>query len=319
MPRLVPCLTDEPPLFWRADAAGCWTWSCSTWTQFTGLSEGDSRGEGWLAAVHPVDRGAAAVRWAVANAGGSRPPFRLKRAASGNYSEVQPRAAPALDPDGAVREWIGILLVGPLGGAPRWVDDVQHRMRNALAVMRSVARRTVRTSETVEHYASHFEGRLDAFARVQDALIRSPDDAVDLEGLIREELVAHRVGDAGLDIEGPRLRLVGQAAEAFVLALHELVVNAVKFGALTAPGGRVSIAWTIDRATAPPRLLFRWVEKGVRIAGPAPRRRGFGTEVIERSLPYELSAATRLEFLPGEVRCTIALPLTEWVSDLDPV
>ena len=315
MSRLVQRPSDEPPLFWRSDPAGRWTWSCETWTAFTGLSEAASRGDGWLEAVHPADRRAASARWIV-SPGRSlpRPPFRLKSAGRDAYHEVLPRAAHALDRDGTLREWIGTLLVGPAGGAGRWVDEVQHHMRNALAVIRSVARRTARTSDTVEHYATHFEGRLDAFARVQDALIRSPSDGVDLESLIREELVGHRFGDADLSVEGPHVRLKGRAADAFVLALHELVINAVKFGALTSPRGTVSIAWTIDGAARPPVLHLLWRETGVRVAGPAPRRRGFGTEVIERSLPYELNATTRLEFLPGAVRCTIALPLTDEIA-----
>ena len=319
MPHLVQRPSEQLPLFWRADPAGRWTWSCDSWTAFTGLSEAASRGDGWLQAVHPADRPVAAARWVVApDESLQRVPFRLKCAADDEaYREVLPRAAHALDPDGVLREWIGTLVVGTPTGAPRWIDDVQHHMRNALAVIRSVARRTARTSDTVEHYAAHFEGRLDAFARVQDALIRSPDGGVDLESLIGEELVAHRVGDADFSVEGPHLRLKGRAADAFVFALHELVINAVKFGALTTRRGTVSIAWTIDRAAVPPVLHFEWRETGVRVAGPAPRRRGFGTEVIERSLPYELNATTRLDFLPGAVHCTIALPLTDGIAFAD--
>ena len=319
MMHLVKRLAVEPPLFWRSDASGGWTWSCENWSAFTGLSEAASRGDGWLEVVHPVDRSAASARWVVnGENGGRRAPFRLRHATDDVYRQVLPRAAHALGADGVLHEWMGVLLVGVPAGSLRWVDDVQHHMRNALAVIRSVARRTARTSDTVEHYAAHFEGRLDAFARVQDALIRSPDGGVDLESLIREELVAHRVGDADLGVEGPHLRLKGRTADALILVLHELVINAVKFGALTSPEGKVSIAWTIDRAAAPPVLQFQWRETGVRVAGPAPRRRGFGTEVIERSLPYELNATTRLEFLPGAVQCTIALPLTDQIAFVDP-
>lgn len=311
MPRPSPRLAGQPPLFWRADPSGRWTWSCQSWSTFTGLSEASSRGEGWLAAVHPADRGAAATPWVVGVPGLDRSPFRLKRGPGEDYREVRPDAAHALHPDGTLCGWIGTLTVQSrqLGIRHDCVDHVQHHMRNALAVIRSVARRTARSSDTIEHYATHFEGRLDAFARVQDALIRSPDGGVDLEGMILEELVAHRVAEASFTVAGPHLRLRGRAAEAVVLALHELVINAVKFGALTVDRGAISVVWTIDRTAAPPRLSFCWSETGVRVAGPAPRRRGFGTDVIERSLPYEFDAVTRLEFFPGQVRCSIALPL----------
>lgn len=314
MPSLMRPSSDGHALFWRADPAGHWTWSCTEWTAFTGLSEADSRGDGWLEAVHPADRVHAAAPWVVGGGSGvDRSPFRLRRSGGDGYSPVLPRAAYASGSDGCPCEWVGTLLVGTAEPPVHQgrVDDVQHHMRNALALIRSVARRTARTSDTAEHYASHFEGRLDAFARVQDARIRSPDDGVDLEGLIREELVAHRVGDVSLVVEGPLLRLKGGAAEAFALAVHELAVNSVKFGALTAAEGAVAVVWSVDRRTVPPTLLFRWSETGVTVATPAPRRRGFGSELIERSMPYELNAVTRLDFLPGEVRCTVAIPLTD--------
>ena len=299
----------ELPLFWRADPAGGWTWSCHGWSAFTGLTEIGSRGRGWLAAVHPADRAAAAEPWVLGASGGGRRPFRLKSGA--DYREVRPYAAHALRPDGTLGGWIGTLMpqAGLAGARLLCAAEVQLHIRNAFAAIRSLAARTARSSETVDQCGTHFEGRLAAFGRLQEALFRSPDGGVDLEGLIREEMVAHGVADARLSIAGPPLRLKGRAAEAFALVVHELTINAIKFGALTAPRGAIAVGWTVDHRAAPARLLFCWSETGVRVAGPAPRRRGFGTEAIERVLPEELDAATRLDFVPGGLRCSIALPL----------
>ena len=90
--------------------------------------------------------------------------------------------------------------------------------------------------------------------------------------------------------------------------LHELATNSLKFGALTAPNGYLAITWATKRA-APPRLHVNWTESGVTIASLAPRKRGFGQELIESTLPYELNANTRLTFAPGGVQCLIDVPL----------
>jgi two-component system, chemotaxis family, CheB/CheR fusion protein len=85
----------------------------------------------------------------------------------------------------------------------------------------------------------------------------------------------------------------------------------LKFGALTESTGQISIDWSIDHKSTPPRLHWRWCESGIGTAAPTPQRRGFGQELIERVLPYELSARTALTFAPGGVRCEIELPLNE--------
>lgn len=95
------------------------------------------------------------------------------------------------------------------------------------------------------------------------------------------------------------------------LMLHELTTNALKFGALAESTGHISVDWSIDHATTPPRLHWRWCETGVGTVAPAPLRHGFGRELVERVLPYELGASTTLTFAPGGVRCEIDLPLNE--------
>lgn len=298
---------EARPLFWRADPAGRWMWCCAGWTAYTGLSPSASAGDGWVEAVHPDDRAVALATWEDRDdAGRGRRRLRLRRRDDGSYRPVDLAAASARDGSGRLREWVGTL--NPAAPAPCRPDgELQHTMRNALAVIRSVARRTALTSDSVEHHATHFEGRLDALARVQDAAMRSRWGDVDLEGLIGEELLAHRVGAAEVSVDGPPLALKARAAESFGLAVHELVVNAVKFGAFASPRGAVAVSWSVGSG---PVLHFRWRETGIAVVGAAPRRCGFGTELIERGLPYDLGAATRIEIRPGELLCSIDMPLT---------
>jgi two-component system CheB/CheR fusion protein len=195
--------------------------------------------------------------------------------------------------------------------------ELQHRVRNTLAVVRSITRRTAATSETIEDYAMHLEGRIEAFARAQAMATRSADASVDLEEFIREELLAHAVRDEDkAHVNGPSIRLRAKAADSIGLAVHELATNAVKYGALSGNGGHIDVSWRVTGTDGDRKLRLEWRESGIRIAGVAPRRHGFGSELIERTLRYELDAETELEFTPGGIRCVIEVPLNEQTTFL---
>ena len=98
------------------------------------------------------------------------------------------------------------------------------------------------------------------------------------------------------------------------LAIHELTVNAVEHGALTVPHGRIAISWNVVPAEPTARLTFVWTESGLEDLPATPPRRGFGTEVLERSLRYELKADTDLAYDPTGLRCTISLPVPPQMS-----
>lgn len=188
--------------------------------------------------------------------------------------------------------------------------ELQHRVKNILAVVRSIASRTLETTDDLDDFSAHFDGRLRALARTQNVLTRTATGRIDLDELVREELLTHAPHDPDqVEIGGPSIALRDRAAEIFTLALHELATNAVKYGALTQPKGHISVSWRILNAAAGARLSLEWRESGVPALDPSPSRHGFGRDLIERGLPYELGAATSLEFLPGGVRCTIELPL----------
>jgi two-component sensor histidine kinase len=190
----------------------------------------------------------------------------------------------------------------------RVAADLQHRLRNNLALIRSIVRRSSETAESAEEFAVHLEGRIAALARTQGSLAAAGQAGVEFEDLVRTELMANAVPDARFLVDGPPVRLHSKGAETIALAIHELATNSLKFGALTAPNGYLAVTWATQRA-APPRLRVNWMESGVTIASLAPRKRGFGQELIESTLPYELNANTRLTFTPGGVQCLIDVPL----------
>ncbi|MGE5158644.1 MAG: CheR family methyltransferase, partial [Gemmatimonas sp.] len=193
------------------------------------------------------------------------------------------------------------------------LSELQHRVRNTLGVVRSIARRSAQTSSTVEEFSAHLDGRLNAFARTQALVTRDPEGGVDLEYLVAEELMAYNAREGEqVRISGPPIRLQPKPAETFALAIHELATNAVKYGALSQPSGRIDVTWHIVEAGSPPELIFEWRERGGPAVSP-PQRKGFGTEMLERTLAFEFKAKTSLQFNPSGVQCTIAIPLNRRV------
>ncbi|MCS3449461.1 MULTISPECIES: CheR family methyltransferase [Bradyrhizobium] len=190
------------------------------------------------------------------------------------------------------------------------LGELQHRVRNTLGVVRSIARRSAETSANVEDYASHLDGRLNAFARTQSLVTRDPEGGVDLEYLVVEELLAYNAREGEqLRVSGPGIRLQPKAAETFALALHELATNALKYGALSQRAGRIDVSWRIDDAAKPRQLVFNWRERSGPEVAP-PRRRGFGSDLLERTLEFEFKGKSTLEFNPSGLHCTIAIPMS---------
>lgn len=188
--------------------------------------------------------------------------------------------------------------------------ELQHRVRNVLAVIAAVARRTAEVTGSVEEYARHLDGRIGAIMRAQSTALRDPVGTVELHHLVAEELLAHAaVEGEQLRISGPAVSLAGRAVGAMWLAIHELAVNAVKFGALSTREGRITVGWRLARGDDS-SVRLRWVERHD-VPIPAERRAGFGTEVIERMLAYELGAAGAFSVTPTGLECLITLPISD--------
>ncbi len=176
--------------------------------------------------------------------------------------------------------------------------EALHRVRNLLSVIRTMSSRSLELSSSLDDLAMHQSGRLSALGRAEAAVGASAAPGVDLELLLRDEWVAVLGGseeEARVTARGAPVLLAIRAAERLALAFHELTTNALKFGALSQPEGRLAVAWKTEGE----RLVLSWIESGVPVVGSAPRRSGFGQDYLERALPYDLAAVTRLEFRPG--------------------
>ena len=193
--------------------------------------------------------------------------------------------------------------------------ELQHRVRNLIGMVRSVARLSAPSHRNVNEYVDHLIGRLQAMGRTQSTLTRSPGSSVDLAELVREELVVHAVQPDLCMVDGPELALSPHAAEIVTLAIHELATNSVKYGAL-GDTGYIRIMWTTHEKDGKPWVSLRWQETA---ATPRPKnkRKGFGRRLIEERVPYELGGDGRFFLYDTGVLVELEFPLTSGGSILD--
>jgi PAS domain S-box-containing protein len=197
--------------------------------------------------------------------------------------------------------------------------ELDHRVKNNLAAVLSLAEQSARGAASVEAFVSTLIGRIRAMARMHSALAGGRWEGAALRQLVRQSLEAYMLhGDGDGEREGrivargPEVWIPARAVSPLAMALHELATNAAKYGALRAPIGRVDIAWTVEEGAdgSGPRLSLLWTESGgPRVA--APVKAGFGTQLIRGGIAYELRGNVVLEFPPEGARCRIELPLAE--------
>ncbi len=184
--------------------------------------------------------------------------------------------------------------------------ELTHRSKNLLAVIQAMARQTARHAGSTEGFLSQFAARLQALASSHDLLVRESWYGASLGELVRSQLG----NDNQVAFEGPDVALKPEAAQNLGLALHELAVNAKRYGALSVPDGRVSISWGRSDGGDDHAIEINWLEQfGPKVK--ARRKRGFGSLVIERNLERSLDAQVNLEFDPDGVHCRIVIPASQ--------
>ncbi len=179
--------------------------------------------------------------------------------------------------------------------------EVDHRARNALAVALSLVRLT--SAEDPHRFKEDVEGRIAALARAHGLLAEGGWEGADLRA-IAEAALSPYLAAGHVELRGPKLGLAPAAVQAISIVLHELATNAAKYGALSAPAGRVAVSWATDPGTR--RLVLRWEESG----GPVPkvpRRRGFGSRLIEATTRGQLGGAVRQEWRPDGLYCEVTV------------
>lgn len=191
------------------------------------------------------------------------------------------------------------------------VGEVNHRVKNTLATVQAIATQTLRTSTSPEAFLEAFEGRLLALSQTHNLLTRHHWRNVVLSDIVRQEVAPYVGGETSrVTMSGAEVMLGPVAAITLGMAFHELTTNAVKYGALSVPSGRVRVTWEVNSSGL---VHLVWQEEGGPIVRP-PQHQGFGSRLLQRSLPHELGGTVRLDYLPQGLRCTMTMSLTQICS-----
>lgn len=190
------------------------------------------------------------------------------------------------------------------------IDELNHRVKNTLATVQSLAAQTARGTHDPQAFRERFEGRLIALSKAHDQLTVHHWESADLRELLSGTFAPYAgIGPERVILRGEDIVLRPRAVLTLAMAMHELATNAAKYGALSVPGGAIELHWRPERdETGRAVLRIDWTERG----GPpvaVPERRGFGSKFIEGSIAAELGGSARLTFAPEGLRCEIAVPL----------
>lgn len=193
--------------------------------------------------------------------------------------------------------------------------ELDHRVKNNLAAVLSIAEQSARVAGSLEEFHSAFTGRVRALARMHSALTRGKWQGVEVRDLVDQTLEAYMLTGGGrVYAEGEKAVLPARAASPVCMALHELATNAAKYGALSVPDGRVDVSWRVEDSRDGPgaakRIVLTWTESRGPPVSP-PEKRGFGLELIEGGIAYELRGHVDLQFPESGVVCKMDIPMTE--------
>jgi PAS domain S-box-containing protein len=188
------------------------------------------------------------------------------------------------------------------------VAELDHRVKNVLATVQAVAAHTMDASSSMEHFVAALDGRIRSMGSTHELLSHRRWLGIPLAELVHRELAPYTTG-ANTEIGGPEVMLSAEASQTMGMVLHELVTNAAKHGALSAPSGRVSIRWHLPlNGNTSDRLVFNWRET----RGPlvvAPCKSSYGMHLVRELIPYELGGTVDYMLSPEGARCQMDIPL----------
>jgi two-component sensor histidine kinase len=191
------------------------------------------------------------------------------------------------------------------------INELNHRVKNTLAIVQALAGQSFRKADDSSAGLATFSARLAALSAAHGLLTRGNWESASIEDVVRTSLEATAGTDPGrYALSGPNLALPPQMTTSVAMLIHELSTNAIKYGALSRPSGRISIDWVVEEIGGRRRLSLKWTERG----GPpvaSPTRRGFGTRLIARGIASDRNSDVSLEFEADGLRCRVLATLPE--------
>jgi PAS domain S-box-containing protein len=302
-----------PQLAWMADSKGWIYWYNQRWYDYTGTTLEDMQGWGWKAVHHPdhVDRVVERIQQAWDTGEDWEDTFPL-RGTDGEFRWFLSRASALKDDAGNVILWCGTNtdITEQRESNERirlLMDEVNHRARNILATIQAIVRQTMRGADG--DLVAALDRRIEALSANHDLLSDQNWSGVLLRDLVVSQ-VSHVGGlaDGRIELSGPDgLRLQPRPAEALGLAIHELATNAMKYGALSVPEGRVAVSWSVEGKGAEATFRMAWRESGGPPVEP-PTRTGFGSVIIARNPQMALRGTVEWRPEPDGVVWTVSAP-----------
>lgn len=303
-------------LAWIAAPDGAITWYNQRWYEFTGTTFAEMRDWGWRAVQHPDYLAEVEANYRAAVAAGNtwEDTFPL-RGADGRYRWFLSRAQPLYGATGQILCWFGTNTdITAQRDAEKRIEllmlEVNHRAKNMLAMIQSLARRSLDAGDPASAaFVTRLERRIAGLAANQDLLVRRNWTAVPIEELVAVQLAF--LGEALAQVEWPgddrgeSLMVTPAAAETIGMALHELATNALKYGALAVPEGRVRLDW--ERAGDVVRI--GWTERGGPPVAGEPDSRGFGSRLIAEMPRVRLGAEVTIGYPPEGLSWTLSCPV----------
>ncbi len=300
-PAAFSSLDERAAFALEAGGVGTWEWCVDSGTvewspaleRIHGIEPGSFPGtfEAYRSDIHPEDEGRvlSAIRGTLEGGEEHHIEYRIVRP-DGSIRWVEGRGRLLRDRQGQPRRMIGICMdVTDRRRAEESRDllvrELNHRLKNTLAIVQSIAGQTLRESPDPERFRACFSARLAALAGAHDLLDRESWRAVALPDLVGGVLAPFGADEpAGcIGVEGPALTVAPDAAVTLSLLLHELATNSAKYGALSRAGGRIDLSWAREAGDAPGWIALCWREQGARVE-PEPEREGFGSRLIEASV-----------------------------------
>lgn len=302
-----------PVMVWIAGPDKKCSFINARWLEFRGTTLEEELGDGWTRGIHPDDSGGAIACYSAAFERGApfEMEYRLLRH-DGEYRWLLDRGVPIRSDAGDLRGFIGSCT--DITERKLWesriefiLSELDHRVKNNLAAVLSLAQQTILQSQSLTHFQEVFLGRVEAMARAHSMLAARQWQGLALRDAAESILDQYNSNGRRIFFEGDDLLLPATTAQTVALILHELGTNAVKYGSLSNPRGIVRLTWDRRVEESGAVVVIEWAEEG----GPpalTPTRRGFGLKFIESAVRHELRGHAVLRFEPGGLRCTLTCP-----------
>jgi len=306
---------SAPALIWMTDASGRVTFANRHYETMFGRPVDEMMGVGWAEILLPED--VKPYRRSFGKAMEARADFKHFARARDRHGRIlwfRCEGTPRFAPDGEFLGYTGcnVDVTEAMVAQEQQrllINELNHRVKNTLATVQSIAAQTARRAESPEDFREKFETRLVALSQTHNALTRGGWESASLGELLAQEFKPY-AGEQ-VRLEGPEVDLPPRTAVTLGMVFHELATNAAKYGALSSPAGVVRVSWqTVLRAGKAVLLILQWREEH----GPpvkTPTRRGFGSRLIEGSVKGELGGVSRMVFDPEGFHCRLEIDLSD--------